>query len=134
MEKYTNLLKDYNLKVTPQRLAIVEELYKNGHLCIDDLYKKLLKKFPSISLATIYKNLNAMCEKSFLSEVQIPHSKSVYELVKEEHAHIVCKSCGNIKDLALDTSSLINEVSNISDFQIETSSIVLGGLCLNCSK
>ena len=54
---------------------------------IDDLYKKLLSKFPSVSLATIYKNINAMVEKVFLSEVKIPNTKSVYELVKTEHAH-----------------------------------------------
>jgi len=47
MTNYTNLLKEYDLKVTPQRVAIVEELYKNGHMNIDDLYKKLLAKFPS---------------------------------------------------------------------------------------
>lgn len=65
MTNYTNLLKEYDLKVTPQRVAIVEELYKNGHMNIDDLYKKLLSKFPSVSLATIYKNINAMIEKFF---------------------------------------------------------------------
>ena len=38
------LLKDYDLKVTPQRVAIVEELYRNGHMNIDELYQSLLKK------------------------------------------------------------------------------------------
>ena len=94
MTNYTNLLKEYDLKVTPQRVAIVEELYNNGHMNIDDLYKKLLSKFPSVSLATIYKNINAMVEKVFLSEVKIPNTKSVYELVKTEHAHLVCSCCG----------------------------------------
>ena len=50
---YTKLLKDYNLKVTPQRIAIVDELHKHGHMNIDSLYQVLLVKFPSISLATI---------------------------------------------------------------------------------
>ncbi len=134
MKNYTVLLKDYDLKATPQRLAIVEELCISGHINIDDLYKKLLEKFPSISLATIYKNVNAMCEKLFLSEVKIPNSKTVYELVKNEHAHTVCKSCGHIEDIFLDTSSLMNEVKNMNDFKIESSSIVLSGLCSKCSK
>ena len=82
-------------------MAIVEELYNNGHMNIDDLYKKLLSKFPSVSLATIYKNINAMVEKVFLSEVKIPNSKSVYELIKTEHAHLVCSSCGHIEDIML---------------------------------
>ncbi len=132
MTNYANLLKEYDLKVTPQRVAIVEELYNNGHMNIDDLYKKLLSKFPSVSLATIYKNINAMVEKVFLSEVKIPNSKSVYELIKTEHAHLVCSSCGHIEDVILDATSVLEEASKLSSFKIDTTSIVLSGLCPNC--
>lgn len=134
MTNYTNLLKEYDLKVTPQRVAIVEELYNNGHMNIDDLYKKLLSKFPSVSLATIYKNINAMVEKVFLSEVKIPNSKSVYELVKTEHAHLVCSCCGSIEDINLDATSLLNEVSSLSSFKIDSTNIVLSGICPKCIK
>ncbi len=126
------LLKEYNLKVTPQRIAIVEELYHNGHMNIDDLYKKLLSKFPSISLATIYKNVNAMIEKVFLNEVKIPNAKAVYELVKEDHSHLVCSSCGIIEDIHVDTSVL--ETSVQTDFKIENTSVVFSGICHKCSK
>ncbi|MCT7909234.1 transcriptional repressor [Arcobacter lacus] len=132
MTNYTNLLKDYDLKVTPQRVAIVEELYKNGHMNIDDLYKKLLAKFPSISLATIYKNINAMVEKVFLSEVKIPDTKSVYELVKAEHAHLVCSCCGHIEDVMLDSSDIAEQVSKISSFKVNSTNIVISGICTKC--
>ena len=134
MMNYTNLLKDYDLKVTPQRVAIVEQLHTNGHMNIDDLYKRLLEKFPSISLATIYKNINAMIDKIFLSEVKIPNSKSVYELVKEEHAHLVCSSCNSIDDVIIDTSVISNEASVKSGFEIQSSDIVFSGQCTQCSK
>lgn len=62
---YIATLQKHNLKVTPQRLEIVDILYKNGHMSIDDLYTSLRGKFPSLSLATIYKNINTMCEKFF---------------------------------------------------------------------
>ena len=134
MTNYTNLLKEYDLKVTPQRVAIVEELYTNGHMNIDDLYKKLLSKFPSVSLATIYKNINAMVEKVFLSEVKIPNTKSVYELVKTEHAHLVCSSCGYIEDIMLDSSDILTEASKLTTFKIDSTNIVFNGLCPKCSK
>lgn len=126
------LLKEYNLKVTPQRIAIVEELYHNGHMNIDELYKKLLEKFPSISLATIYKNVNAMIEKIFLNEVKIPNAKAVYELVKEDHSHLVCSSCGMVQDIHIDTSVLVNTFE--TDFKIENTSVVFSGTCHKCSK
>ncbi|RXJ78604.1 transcriptional repressor [Arcobacter sp. F155] len=128
------LLKEYNLKVTPQRVAIVEELYSNGHMNIDELYKKLLEKFPSISLATIYKNVNAMVEKVFLNEVKIPEAKSVYELAKEEHSHLVCSSCGKIEDITIDTSILQSSIKEESAFQIQNVDVVFSGLCKSCQK
>lgn len=131
---YAQLLKEYNLKVTPQRLAIVEELNYNGHMNIDDLYKNLLKKFPSISLATIYKNINSMLEKIFLHEVKLPNQKSVYELKKEEHSHVICKACNSIIDISLDTSSLAKEASEITNYTLEKSSVIFSGLCSSCSK
>lgn len=134
MINYSALLRSYDLKVTPQRVAIVEELYLNGHMNIDDLYKKLLSKFPSISLATIYKNINAMIEKVFLSEVKIANTKSVFELVKEEHAHLVCSECGNIEDMILDVSSILMEANNRSQFKINSTNIILEGLCCSCNK
>ena len=126
------LLKEYDLKVTPQRVAIVEELYQNGHMNIDDLYRNLLKKFPSISLATIYKNINAMVEKIFLNEVKIPNTKSVYELIKDDHLHLVCSSCGKIEDIQLDTTPLNDSLSKISNFKIESTEVVFSGKCKNC--
>jgi len=134
MIDYTKLLKEYNLKVTPQRVAIVDELYLKGHINIDELFSSLKIKFPSISLATIYKNINAMLEKLFVSEVKIPHEKSVYELTKELHAHLVCNKCSNIEDISLNTASLIKEASSKSNFKLENITVVLTGLCLSCSK
>lgn len=134
MENSVSLLKEFNLKVTPQRVAIVEELYHNGHINIDDLYTRMLKKFPSISLATIYKNVNSMVEKFFISEVKIPNEKSVYELVKEEHSHLVCESCKKIEDIKIDTSSVLNELSSVSNFKINSTTVVFSGLCNSCSE
>jgi len=128
------LLKEYDLKVTPQRVAIVEELYKHGHMNVDDLYKNLLKKFPSISLATIYKNINAMVEKIFLNEVKLPDTKSVYELIKEEHSHLVCSSCGKVEDIMIDTSVLQKSISSETNFKVENTDVVFSGICKDCQN
>ncbi|MDD3025806.1 MAG: transcriptional repressor [Aliarcobacter skirrowii] len=129
----TALLKNYDLKVTPQRIAIIEELYKNGHMNIDDLYKKLLDKFPSVSLATIYKNINSMVEKLFLSEVKIPNAKTVYELSKNEHAHLVCSNCKAVMDIELDSSDISKQISNLNNFKVNQTDIILSGICQKCS-
>lgn len=132
MNNYTDILKQYNLKATPQRLAITNELYKKGHLNIDSLYELLIKQFNSISLATIYKNINVMLENSFIKEVKIPNAKSVYELTKESHSHLVCSKCLEISDIALDLNNTIDTVNKISNFKVVSTNLVFSGLCKNC--
>lgn len=126
------LLQQHHLKATPQRLEIVHILETYGHLSIDALYTALQKKFPSLSLATIYKNIHAMCNKHFLSEVKIPQQKSVYELTKEEHSHVVCETCNAIMDIDLNLSNIIEEAQALSDYKIDKSAIVLHGHCPHC--
>jgi Fur family peroxide stress response transcriptional regulator len=73
-----------------------------------------------------------MLEKVFLKEVKIPEAKSVYELIKEDHSHLVCKSCGMIEDIDLDTSVLQSSLN--SNFKIENVEVVFSGICSHCQK
>ncbi len=132
MINYTDELRKHNLKATPQRLAISDALYINGHMSIEVLYELMLKKFNSISLATIYKNINLMMENSFIQEVKIPNAKSVYELTKTAHSHLVCDSCGEVEDVTIDLDAIIDEAKQISSFKIDKANLVLSGVCKNC--
>jgi len=73
-------------------------------------------------------------EKFFVSEVKIPNEKSVYELTKELHSHLVCNHCHKIEDISLNTTALLDEASKKSDFKLEDISIVFTGVCSKCSK
>ena len=132
MNNYITLLREHNLKATPQRLAIVDALLINGHMSTDSLYHLMIEKFHSISLATIYKNINLMLENSFIQEVKIPHAKSVYELTKENHAHLICEKCGAISDLDLDLYTLVENAAKKTNFKIMKTDLVSSGICKNC--
>jgi Fur family peroxide stress response transcriptional regulator len=127
-------LQNCNLKVTPQRLEIVNILYKYGHLNVDTLYKLLQVKFPTLSLATIYKNINTMTNKMFISEVKIPNKKNVYELTKEEHSHILCTKCDDIIDIKINTQNIYTQAKIKSKYILNSNSIILSGLCPNCQN
>ncbi len=132
MKNYTNTLRQHNLKATPQRLAIVDVLFIHGHMNTESLYLMMLEKFSSISLATIYKNINIMIEKSFIQEVKLPHAKSVYELTKTSHSHLLCKKCGAIEDIEINLDKFVLEISKTNQFQIDKTDFVLSGNCKNC--
>lgn len=132
MNNYTTILREHNLKATPQRLEITNALYVNGHMSIEKLYDLMLKKFNSISLATIYKNINLMLEASFIQEVKLPNMKSVYELTKESHSHMVCTDCGDIMDIDLDLSEVQETAAQSFSFKINHADLVFSGLCKKC--
>lgn len=132
MDNYTNSLRAHNLKVTPQRLAIVDALHVRGHMNIDEIYELLLNKFNTISLATIYKNINLMVQNSFVQEVKIPYTKSVYELTKESHSHLVCTECGKIEDINIDLDCLDTQIAQKSAYAINELNLVLSGVCEQC--
>jgi Fur family peroxide stress response transcriptional regulator len=95
---YISLLKDKCLKATPQRLSVLKVLYRNCHPNIDELYEAIKEDFPSISLATVYKNINMLKYSGVVIEINAPSGKSRYDIYIKPHAHIVCKNCGAVED------------------------------------
>lgn len=132
--KHEHLLKHHQLKATPQRMAIIELMHHAGHISIDDLYQAIPEKFASISLATLYKNVHTMMNVSLIREVKIPGQKTKYEIEKEAHAHVMCKSCGELKDIPFNPNSLLKTSMDISNYQTEEVSIVISGTCPECQK
>ncbi len=134
MKHSEELLRSHGIKVTPQRLTIVDELYGRIHLSIDELYTAIKEKFPSISLATVYKNINAMMEKRFIKEVKIPNQKSRYELIKEPHSHVVCQKCGKVEDVHIDLSTVAKEAMEKSRYHINEDALIFTGVCPECAS
>lgn len=132
--KHELLLKHHQLKVTPQRIAIIELMQYAGHINIDDLYQAIREKFASISLATLYKNIHTMMDVSLIREVKISGQKTKYEIEKESHAHVMCKCCGELKDIPFNPNNLLQTSMAISHYQAEEVSIVISGICPECQK
>jgi len=129
---YENLLHEHTLKATPQRLGILNLMHKYGHLSIDELFEQIKKQFNSISLATLYKNINAMLETALITEVKIPNMKSIYEIAKLPHAHLLCDKCGEFKDISVDLDNLISKTESKSNYKLKNTSLIFSGLCEKC--
>lgn len=132
--KHEHLLKSHQLKTTPQRLAIIQLMHTAGHISIEELYQAIREKFTSISLATLYKNVNTMLDVSLIREVKIAGQKTKYEIEKESHAHIMCKSCGELKDIPFDPTLLLQKSVDMGHYITEDVSIIISGICPECQK
>jgi Fe2+ or Zn2+ uptake regulation protein len=135
MKNYTELLKSHELKSTIQRLAILKIIDEAGHIGVDDIYAKIIDSYPSVSLNTIYLNVQTMSEKGILVEIPIQNSKSKYEIAKENHIHFICTSCGIITDEASCTeeiNSIFDSISSQYKFGMQSSSVSIYGHCNQC--
>ena len=99
---FVSLLKTKELKATPQRLCVLKELEKKMHPTIDDLYEALRRENPSMSLATVYKNIGTLKEKGIVIEVNIADGKMRYDIYSKPHIHLLCKECHSISDMDYD--------------------------------
>lgn len=122
------------LKVTPQRIAMLDELKRNGHMDVDEMYENIREFYSSISLATVYKNLGVLCEAGILREVKAPSQKQKYELSCDKHIHASCEKCGKLQDIVIDTSALESAISAKSGFVVYDTSAVFIGICPECLK
>jgi len=122
------LLKNNGLKVTPQRIAILKEIAKAGHISVEDIYSNIKYVFPSVSLATVYKNINSMKTAGIIYEIHTQGAKSKFEIRKKAHAHFICQYCNSVRDILIDEE----DFKIYGDFnQID---LYLYGICEKCKK
>ncbi len=100
------MLKKHDLKATPQRLCVLKILKRHEHPNIEELYAEIKKDYPSISLATVYKNLNTLQEQGLVVEINVTNQKTCYDIYEEKHIHIICTNCGNIEDMSFKDAKL----------------------------
>ena len=136
MTDHVKVLQENDLKATFQRINILDVIDKNGHMSVEDIYEEIIKVHPSISLATIYKNIILMVEKSVLVEVPIASKKPKYELAKKDHIHLICTECGDVEDKAcLDmTDKIFHDMSDSEGFVLHKRQVNLYGLCASCRE
>jgi Fur family ferric uptake transcriptional regulator/Fur family peroxide stress response transcriptional regulator len=136
MTDYAKLLKASELKATFQRMHILESIDNHGHMSIDAIYEEVVKTHPSLSLATVYKNIILMVEKGVLVEVPITGKKPKYELVKDDHIHLVCTECGEVEDGPhnINADALFSSMTKEENFSLSKQQINLYGVCAHCQE
>ena len=133
---FRELCHRHDLAATHQRQVIYETVLSlAGHPSPEAIYAKVRRKIPSISLATVYKNLRTFLDSGMLQEVSLHHGSLRVETNQRPHHHLVCVRCKTITDLEeadLKPFPLPQELPR--GFQVKRIAVDVLGICEACSK
>jgi Fe2+ or Zn2+ uptake regulation protein len=133
LDKYVNILKKNQLKITPQRLEILRHLDKNrNHPTVDEIYSELKEKNPSLSKTTVYNSVETLNEHKIIQSLTISGSELRYDFKNEMHHHFLCKKCGNIIDIDIECPNLGKMMEN--GHKVDEVHGYLKGTCEKCLK
>jgi len=117
--------------VTPQRLAIFKALERNSsHPTAEDLYRSLVAKHPTLTLATVYQTLKILKDDGALMELNLAGDRRHYDPETKLHSHAVCTNCGAVEDVM--DRAVLPVPEGKENFEFTGYSISYYGLCASC--
>ena len=142
-EKVKDLLREKGLKVTSQRLMVLNILSAHGdeHLTVEEIYDLAKEESPEIGLATIYRTVQVLLELHVIEKVTFDDGFARYELNGEEtgsghrHHHAICTQCGKVYSLETDLlDTLEKQLFESLGFEVTDHEVKLYGLCSACRR
>ena len=128
-------LKANDHKLTPQRLAVIKILAKSdGHPSVEKIYEQLTDDFPTMSLATVYRNVMLIKSLGEALELGFADGSNRYDGNKPyPHPHVICVRCRKIIDPELSSlTDMTREVADETGFEILTHRLDFFGICRDC--
>jgi len=130
------ILKNYGLKVTKPREAILDILSRSGHgLDAESIRDEAEKDDLFINLSTVYRTLELLGNLGIIEKFDLGEKKYNYVLKKETHMHtLTCEICHRTVDLDCPMIKIEELINRETGFSIMEHHLELKGLCRECSE
>ncbi|MDZ4759325.1 MAG: transcriptional repressor [Bacteroidota bacterium] len=145
-QKFIEYLELKGQRKTPERFAILEEIYsKKEHFDVERLYDQMKERNYRVSRATVYNTLDLLLECGLVARHQFGENMAVFEQAYgyKQHDHMICNHCTKILEFCDPRIQQIqNMIGGILNFNITSHSLNLygepqtnkNGKCINCNK
>lgn len=141
-EQFKQLLKDRGLKVTIQRVKVLEVLAASPgkHLSAEEIYMRVKVECPEIGLATVYRTIQLLLELELVDRINLDDGYVRYEIgslevehTKHHHHHLICLECGKVLSFQDDLLDELEErIAGTTQFQVVNHEVKLYGYCKEC--
>jgi Fur family transcriptional regulator, ferric uptake regulator len=138
VERFTAYLREHNLPVTAQRLAIADVLLTSEHhLSAEEVAKEVSARGRSVGTATVYRTIDTLLESGLLVERDFGEGFRRFEPARDvpNHEHLVCTQCGKVeefRDERLERMTTI--VAESRGFARQRHRLVIHGICRDCQR
>jgi Fe2+ or Zn2+ uptake regulation protein len=125
-------------RMTHQRQVILSEVRRShDHPTADEIYEKVRKRLPRISMGTVYRNLDVLASCGLIERLEPGRPQMRFDGNVREHYHMTCARCGRIDDLPISPSDnpierLENVMGNLTRYGIFGHKLEFIGLCSEC--
>lgn len=143
-DRFKTLLKEKGLKVTMQRIEILEALEgrPDEHLTAEEIYEIVKEKDTDIGLATVYRTIQLLAELNLIDKLNLGDGFVRYEIALQSddgrthhHHHLVCLNCGNVLTFQGDLlEALEHRIEETMGFEVVDHEVKLLGYCSDCKE
>jgi Fur family transcriptional regulator, peroxide stress response regulator len=129
-------LKEKGLKITPQRLAIIDALVENRtmHPGATLIFNEARKKAKRVSLSTVYATLKKFSASGLIKSLEFDRMENRYDGNLSEHINLICKRCGTIIDFNLPAAIEPKDIARKAGFVVTDARMEYHGYCRDCLK
>lgn len=103
------------------------------HATADEVYEAVVKDHPTVSRATVYRNLNRLSEMGKIRKIEVPAGPDRFDHQPHMHYHVKCEECGRVFDVDMDyIAGLEEKIKDAHGFQFTGHNIIFTGICPEC--
>jgi Fe2+ or Zn2+ uptake regulation protein len=122
------------IRNTVQRQIVLNTLKKmDTHPTVEEVYQEIHKDHPTISKATVYRNLRQLAKNREIRQILLPDELERYDKRANQHYHFKCKNCGVFYDIDIDYPKALDEaVRQKYGFEVDEHDVLFRGICPKC--